>query len=98
VSVALAGEGGSITEDCTSPEWRPTPEQWETVKRRSLGRSARITVSALSPKDGEDSPVSSATIAFQTSPDSVAAPVFYREVPLPVGFAMDNKPLIRRRK
>jgi Tol biopolymer transport system component len=38
--------------------------------------------------------VASATVSFQTSPDPVGAPIFYREVPLPVSVAMDNKPVI----
>lgn len=94
VSVDLAGDGESIAEDCASMEWRPSPEQWEAVKLRSLGRKAHITVSGLLQGRENSQVVSSATISFQTSPDPVGAPVFYREVPLPVGFAMDNKPLI----
>lgn len=94
VAVRFVGGGTPIAEDCTGSEWRPTLEQWETIKRRSLGRAARFTVSSLLPQDGNSSALS-ATVSFQTSPDSVGAPVFFREVPLPVGFAMDNKALIK---
>ena len=94
VSVNLVGEGSSILAECTSPEWRPSPEHWESIKRHSRTHAARLSVSDLPMVGDEKARTSSATVSFQTSPDPVGAPIFYREVPLPVSLAMDNKPLI----
>lgn len=45
-------------------------------------------------RNGITDVTSTVSIMFETSIDPVGAAIFYREVPLPVGFAMDNKPLI----
>jgi Tol biopolymer transport system component len=92
VVVDLAGSGGSISAGCAGLEWRPSTDQWERIKRYSLAADARFSVSALPVRAGEGAPA--AVVHFRTSPDPVGAPIFYREVPLPVSVAMDNKPKI----
>lgn len=78
------------------PEWKPGDSEWESVKQASLGKSARFSARLLAStlEPGRNDP---ATVTFSTSPDPVDASVFYREVPLPVSFAMDHKASIRWR-
>jgi hypothetical protein len=56
VSVDLVGEEASVLAECTNPEWRPSFEQWESIKRRSLAQPARLTVSRLSVEGGREGP------------------------------------------
>ena len=95
VRVELAGEEPVVTGDLSVPEWRPSSELWARIKSRSVGRDARFVVTGLAPAGKGWRSASSAAVSFQTSKDPVGAPIFYREVPLPVGFSMDNKPLIK---
>ncbi len=95
VRVDVGDKTAAITGESEKPEWRPSVVQWEAVKAKSLGRSARFTVAAIPGAGSDDSAGrASAQVSFQTSPDPVGASIFYREVPLPVAFAMDNKRLI----
>lgn len=83
-----------VSGECSKPEWRPSAGQWDRMKAVSLTGSATFRVESIG-SGGAAGPA--ATIAFRTSVDPAGASIFYREVPLPVGFAMDNKPLIRWR-
>jgi hypothetical protein len=94
VNVDVEGERSVATAECAISEWHPSQEHWEKIKALSVGRRASLVVTGMGPGDGEGAIVSSARVSFQTSPDPVGSPIFYREVPLPVGFAIDNKPLI----
>lgn len=95
VTLQLPGGSEALETECEKPEWRPGQAEWELVKSRTIGKRARLLVSRL-PQGARQAEVeASGTVAFVTSPDPVNAPIFFREVPLPVGFAMDNKPLIK---
>jgi tetratricopeptide (TPR) repeat protein len=61
--------------------WRPDAKLWEEIKKRSAGAKATITISGLA-GDKAAQPVSQAQTVFTTSKDPVAAPIFYRNVPL----------------
>jgi len=60
--------------------WKPDPETWTAIKRRSVERPAVITIQGFS-SDGR-MPVSSGRVSIRTSKDPVGAPIFYRDVPL----------------
>jgi tetratricopeptide (TPR) repeat protein len=74
-------------------EWRPTREQWETLKLRSMDGDARVTILGLT----EKAVYSSASVTIRTSRDEVGAPIFYRDVPLPFKYAYANLERIRWR-
>jgi len=67
---------------CSTTEWTPSDEQWETIKRRSVEQPARVTVLGVNRRTPEEI-LSAATMTLATSKDSVGAPIFYREVDLP---------------
>jgi tetratricopeptide (TPR) repeat protein len=62
--------------------WAPSDEQWETIKDRSLGKSATVTILGVS-HNAPQRILSAASITISTCKDAVGAPVFYREVVLP---------------
>jgi len=92
-----AGDGAeAVIASVGERRWRPEVEQWEAVKRGSVERDAVVTVSA-DPGDGSEPVGGVATMSFRTSVDPVGAPIFYRDVPLPVRRALENLKTIRWR-
>jgi tetratricopeptide (TPR) repeat protein len=59
----------------TQHTWKPDDETWETIKARSVGHPAVITISGSQP--GERG-----RVQIETSRDPVGSPIFYRDVPL----------------
>ncbi len=79
-----------------APQWTPTPQEWETVKKRSTGQEARLVVLGLC--DSKPTEIrTGARIAITTSTDPVGAPLFYREVNLPFIDAVKDPSRIRWR-
>jgi len=79
-----------------APQWTPTLQEWETIKKRSTDQEARLVVLGL----GDSRPPtirSGARIAIATSTDPVGAPLFYREVNLPFIDAVKDPSRIRWR-
>jgi tetratricopeptide (TPR) repeat protein len=68
-----------VTRD---PQWTPSDDHWEAVKRRSREREATVTVLGLN-RSRPTHILSGASISISTSADEVGAPLFYREVDLP---------------
>ena len=58
--------------------WKPAAADWEIIKRRSKAAPALLTWTGLV----QGRAVSRAAVHIQTSTDPVAAPIFYRDVPL----------------
>lgn len=71
--------------------WQPDSLLWQTMKK--CGLAEPVTVSVLGIRGNKI--VSGAECSFQTSADSVGAPIFYRAVPLPFLFAVKNFDKIR---
>jgi hypothetical protein len=65
-----------------SRQWTPSPEDWETVKARSLERDARVAVVGVT-ESAPEKVLSAGGVSISTSRDEVGAPLFYREVNLP---------------
>ncbi|HPD46773.1 MAG TPA: tetratricopeptide repeat protein [Anaerohalosphaeraceae bacterium] len=76
-------EGDVIHAFSEEPAWTPTEEQWEEIKRRSTGRTARLVVLALKGRRRNARVLAGGQVSFSTSQDPVGAPIFYREVNLP---------------
>jgi len=95
--VVRDGSGDRVVEDSVdTPRWRPAPESWAEIKRRSLEHDASVIVSGVRP--GDDAPAaSSARVRIRTSKDRVGDSLFYREVPLPFLEAVRDPSRIRWR-
>ncbi len=90
-----AGDPIEMVVDSTS--WIPDRQLWEVIKRRSSETNAQVTVTGLRSVLGLRRRISSDSVVFATSTDSVGAPIYYRDVPLPFRFALRNVPMIRWR-
>ncbi|MCX6155124.1 MAG: tetratricopeptide repeat protein [Candidatus Kapabacteria bacterium] len=76
-----------LTNIAYQKQWKPNPKEWEMLKTHSIEKDLTVRISA---SDQNASNNSMATIKFRTSKDSVIAPIFYRDVPLPFSFARRN--------
>lgn len=79
-------EDADLTFQSPHPRWQPEFQTWETIRKRSLGKKASVTIRGN--KNG------ASEMTLTTSKDPVGAPIFYRDVPLPFSFAVDNTNLI----
>jgi tetratricopeptide (TPR) repeat protein len=89
-------EGDALTFLARSHAWTPDPDAWESIKRRSVGGPARITLLGVDRRAG-DRVISEGSVAIATSRDPVDAPIFYREVNLPFIDAVKDPTRIRWR-
>jgi tetratricopeptide (TPR) repeat protein len=79
-----------------TPTWRPSPEQWELMKRHSVEGKAVVSVTGRGSHDGTDT-YSQGTVSLTTSKDPLRDSVFYREVVLPFSDAVKDPTRIRWR-
>jgi Flp pilus assembly protein TadD len=68
-------------EQAADHTWRPDPKIWETIKKHSVTRSAKVVITGFASRNAGD-PVSRAEASISTAKEPVGAPVFYRDVPL----------------
>ena len=79
-----------------TPTWRPSPQQWEVMKRHSVDGRAVVSVTGHGSHDGTDT-YSQGTVSLTTSKDPLRDSVFYREVILPFSDAVKDPSRIRWR-
>ena len=96
VTISFREGEGRMSFPCSTVQWTPSDEQWETIKHRSLEKIAKVTVLGVNRATPERI-LSSASISIATSKDEVGAPIFYREVILPLIDAVKDPSLIRWR-
>ena len=68
-------------EQAAAHTWIPAAGVWEAIKKHSVEHAAVVTISGFSEPDAKQA-VSSGRVTISTSKDPVAAPIFYRDVPL----------------
>jgi tetratricopeptide (TPR) repeat protein len=77
-----------------NPQWRPDSALWESIKAETIEKEASLTIIGFNKSDEEgklpENIISSSSLSFKTSKDSVGAPIFYRTVTLPFGYAVDH--------
>jgi hypothetical protein len=79
-----------------SPTWRPSPQEWEAMKRDSTDGKMHVSVAGRGSRDGDDV-LYQGTVALSISKDPLADAVFYREVILPFSDAVKDPSRIRWR-
>ena len=82
VAVEFADGKDPVKALTNTTEWMPSPEQWATIKARSVEWPAKVKIAGVN-QAAPDKPLSSAMIRISTSKDEVGAPLFFREVNLP---------------
>jgi tetratricopeptide (TPR) repeat protein len=98
IRIEFENGGSPVTARSNTPEWTPSPETWEKIKNQTLGHRAMVTIrgtKGILPFLSRS--LTEANVSISTSPDSVGAPVFYRDVPLPFNFAKEKMELIQWR-
>ncbi|HUT47077.1 MAG TPA: tetratricopeptide repeat protein [Sedimentisphaerales bacterium] len=78
------------------PQWKPEPEQWETIKKLSMEKNAEVTILGVDRRITTKI-LSTGHVTIGTSKDEVGAPLFYREVNLPFIDAVKDPSRIRWR-
>jgi len=96
IQVTFPDQAQGIEDTVQSTEWLPPAQQWDAIKERSLGKSAKVTVRGFR-RAAPDKVLSEGSVSFGTSTDSVEAPIFYREVNLPFLEAVKDPSRIRWR-
>src|SRR5262245_43425306 len=85
-----------LTASVDAPHWRPSEDEWQTIKQRSAERDAEIAVAGVD-RANPATTLSSAHVRVRTSKDPVGDALFYREVPLPFLTAVQDPSRIRWR-
>lgn len=93
VSVSFDENEESINIFTNQPQWKPDPNQWDKIKTLSIKENAQVSILGID----ASSIVSGANVFIHISKDSVNAPIFYRDVPLPFKHALKNLTSIKYR-
>lgn len=86
-----------IVASSDSTFWTPDQIVWETIKQRGFKKGVRVTIEGIGKHSGEDEILSRGRFQFFMASDSVGAPIFYRDVPLPFMKARQNLHTIKWR-
>jgi tetratricopeptide (TPR) repeat protein len=79
--VAATNKPPELTpEQAAAHTWVPDAETWSAIKKYSVESPTTLIITGYSAAGGRA--VSHGEVAIQTSKDPVAAPIFYRDVPL----------------
>ncbi len=97
VKIGIEGDEYPLVAEVDTIEWTPGRELWEDIKSRSIDKKVSITVEGINKFAGISRTLSSDNVTIQISKDSVNAPIYYRDVPLPFRFALRNVPMIKWR-
>jgi tetratricopeptide (TPR) repeat protein len=90
--LVLIESGGKIeyvSDFLQEPIWKADSSDWENIKEFSAGKNITVNVIGVR-KDKPAKIYSGGKVNIAISKDSVAAPIFYRAVPLPFSFAVKN--------
>jgi tetratricopeptide (TPR) repeat protein len=69
--------------------WKPDLDTWEKIKEKTKEKFANIAVIGI--KEEEPNVIIAGTcLSIKTSKDRVDAPIFFRSVPLPFSYALEN--------
>jgi len=69
------------TYQASAKSWTPDVDVWASIKQRSVGLAATVTIVGFSSTELAEA-LSRGRTTFTTSSDPVGAPIFYRDVPL----------------
>ncbi|NLS96864.1 MAG: tetratricopeptide repeat protein [Planctomycetaceae bacterium] len=87
VAIDFSDGGPRLSRSCSESEWRPSDEDWASIKARSIEAPAKVSVFGFSRGD-PGKLLAAGKISMSTSQDEVGAPLFFREVNLPFADAV----------
>jgi tetratricopeptide (TPR) repeat protein len=102
INIEFENDDPAVVAEADKMEWAPERETWEMIKQASLEKNATVTISGIQKSllgklISRNKTLSKKSITISTSADSVGAPIFYRDVPLPFDFAREKMELIQWR-
>ena len=89
ITFEFSDGGTGVAGNSDTPSWRPSKDEWDSIKKRSLERDVRISVQGVKGRT-KDRALSQGKVTIRTSKDPVGSPIFYRDVPLPFKEALDH--------
>jgi hypothetical protein len=96
ITVRFQGTTDVLSFTSGKKKWTPPRDAWEKIKLGSIGKAATVEIRGVN--SGKPKKIlSGGRVSFETSVDSVAAPIFYREVNLPFMEAVKDPTNIRWR-
>ncbi len=95
--IEFQGTNEPLEFQTVSMDWTPKRDIWELIKKRSLEKTAKLTILGFKKILGVKKIQSKKTISIKTSRDEVGAPIFFRDVPLPFEYAANNMEEIKWR-
>ena len=97
VTISFDDGGSNVRADVDDRYWTPDAQLWESIKERTVESGATVEIASVKSVLGVGLTISRDAVSISTSRDSVGAPIYYRDVPLPFRFALRNLPMIRWR-
>jgi hypothetical protein len=79
-----------VSNILNNSEWKPDSSLWEMIKGISVEEEISVNIVGVN-KDNPADFLSGSQVNIITSKDSVDAPIFYRAVPLPFFYAVNNQ-------
>jgi len=96
VCVDFEDETDAIYEYTENTLWKPDPKQWALIKNSAQKNEVQVSVIGIR-KGQPENIISAAVSSFSFSEDEVGAPIFFRDVPLPFIYAVENLDQIKWR-
>ena len=84
-----------LTTKVLKEQWKPSKDEWNKIKQSSFENRLTVTIAGIDYKTNKQ--LYSSSINIKTSRDSVVAPIFYRDVPLPFSYTLRHLDSVRWR-
>ena len=86
ITISFDDGGSNVRADVDDRYWTPDAQLWESIKERTVESGATVEIASVKSVLGAGLALSKDRVSISTSRDSVGAPVYYRDVPLPFKF------------
>jgi len=88
ITVNVLGKKELIKKTSSDNQWKPSKEEWDLMKKKSQFRNIELLVRRKQNDQPDNSEIGKLKIKIST--DEVAAPIVYRQIPLPFSYAEAN--------
>jgi tetratricopeptide (TPR) repeat protein len=96
ITMSFSDDQGPLSFVTQSPRWAPPARAWDMIKRRSREKATRVSILGVR-QSAPAKILAGARLGIRISADEVGAPIFFREVELPLIEAAKDPTRIRWR-
>src|SRR3989339_264288 len=89
IQIEFQNNSNPLKFKTSSKKWTPERNIWEIIKKQSIEKTAKVTVTGVRKLYGIEIKGLEKTISIKTSKDEVGSPIFFRSVPLPFEHAIN---------